>query len=65
MTVVVFSVLTGQQMVQQMAIHEQGCKLIVSAPLSRPNEGIIFLDRMQVRIFSVADNKRLTRCSYS
>ena len=52
-------------MMQQMAIHEQGCKLMVSAPLSRPNEGIIFLDRMQVRIFSVADNKRLTRCSYS
>ena len=50
-------------MVQQMAIHEQGCKLIVSAPLSRLNEGITFLDRMQVRIFFVLYNKCLTRSS--
>ena len=52
-------------MVQQTAIHEQGCKLIVSAPLSRPNKGIIFFDRMQVRIFSVLVNKYLTRSPYS
>ena len=52
-------------MVQQMAIHEQGCKLIVSAPLSCPNERIIFFDRIQVGIFFVLVNKYLTRNSYS
>ena len=38
-------------MVQQMAIYDQGCKLMVSAlPIYFRINGIILLDRMQVRI---------------
>ena len=50
-------------MVQQMAIYEQGCRLIVSAP-SRPRlrtKEFTFLDRMQVRTYSAFDDRSLTR----
>ena len=36
MTVTLFSILTRQQMVQQMAIYDQGCKLMVSTPHFMP-----------------------------
>ena len=44
-------------MVQQMTIYEQ---LMVSTSLSRLNEGITFLYRMQVRISSALDDEYLT-----
>ena len=44
-------------MVQQMTIYEQ---LMVSTSLSRLNEGITFLDRMQVRMSSALDDEYLT-----
>ena len=47
-------------MVQQMAIYEQGCNLMVSAPFLVRMNRITFLDRMKVRIFSILDDKRLT-----
>ena len=50
----------GPQMVQQMEIYEQGCKLIVSVHLLSPNWKLTFLDRMQVRTYSPFYNRSLT-----
>ena len=50
----------GPQMVQQMEIYEQGCKLIVSVHLLSPNWKLTFLDRLQVRTYSPFYNRSLT-----
>ena len=47
-------------MVQQMAIYDQGCRIMVGTPLSLPNKWNDFFDRMQVGMFSTPDNRCLT-----
>ena len=51
--------LTTMQMIQQMAVYEQGCKLMVNLYLSSANESNLF-DRTQVRAYTTFDNKYLT-----
>ena len=46
-------------MAQQMAIYDQGCKLMVGTPFHARTNGITFLDRMQVRVFPTPDNRYL------
>jgi len=53
-------------MVQQMAIYEQGCKLMVSAhPFRVQTNRITFLNRMQVRVLSALGDIYLTQGAYS
>jgi len=48
-------------MVQQTAIYDQACKLMVGAlPFIFRTKGITFIDRMQVRMFSALNNRCLT-----
>jgi len=49
-------------MVQQTAIYNQGCESMVSGlpPIHFLKNGIIFLDRAQVRMFSALDGRCLT-----
>jgi len=48
-------------MVQQMAIYEQGSKLMVSVPPHLQMKELTFLDRTQVRTYSAFDDRSLTR----
>ena len=48
--------LTMMQMIQQMAVYEQGCKLMVSLYPSSMNESNLF-DRTQVRKYATFDDK--------
>ena len=52
-------------MVQQMAIYDHGCQLMVGTPLSYPDKRNNIFNRMQVRIFSALDDRYLTRTSDS
>ena len=47
-------------MVHQMAIYDQGCKLMVGAPFHVRVNGIISLHRTQVGVFSALSKKCLT-----
>jgi len=46
-------------MVQQMAMYDQGCQLMVGTPLSCPDRWNNVFDRMQVRMFSALEEKCL------
>ena len=53
-------------MVQQMAMYDQGCKLMVCAPPSHvQTNGITLLNRMQVSMLSPFGDKYLKQSSYS
>jgi len=52
-------------MAQQMAIYDQGCKLMVGVPFHFRTNGITFLDRMQVRVFTAVDDRCMTWISNS